>query len=206
MPCCCSASICSGSASARGSPGMLSDALVALGWRGRVALRTGHRARCPRRMRPCCFLYAARFFTPRDRYTKHHGVAAMREFKGRTAVITGAGSGIGAALARRAAAEGMNVVLADIQDADAEAVAAEIGARTDAGRALRRFRRSQHRRRWPMRPMPASARRSAVQQRRGSCPAGGIAGSGNIRRETGSGRSGSIYTVSSTACAPSCRE
>lgn len=50
----------------------------------------------------------------------------MRDFEGRTAVITGAGSGIGAALAERAAAEGMNVVLADIQIGDAETVAAEL--------------------------------------------------------------------------------
>lgn len=47
----------------------------------------------------------------------------MKDFQGRTAVITGAGSGIGAALAQRAAAEGMNLVLADINLADLEVVA-----------------------------------------------------------------------------------
>lgn len=50
----------------------------------------------------------------------------MKDFKGRTAVITGAGSGIGAALAHVAAQEGMNLVLADINLADLEAVAATI--------------------------------------------------------------------------------
>ena len=47
----------------------------------------------------------------------------MRDFMGQTAVITGAGSGIGAALARLAAQQGMNLVLADINLADLEAVA-----------------------------------------------------------------------------------
>jgi len=41
----------------------------------------------------------------------------MREFKDRTAVITGAASGIGLALAQRAAREGMRLVLADIDAA-----------------------------------------------------------------------------------------
>jgi NAD(P)-dependent dehydrogenase (short-subunit alcohol dehydrogenase family) len=41
----------------------------------------------------------------------------MKEFRGRIAVVTGAASGIGRALAERFAAEGMKVVLADIEEA-----------------------------------------------------------------------------------------
>ncbi len=41
----------------------------------------------------------------------------MEEFAGRTAVVTGAGSGIGAGLARHAASEGMHVVIADVEAA-----------------------------------------------------------------------------------------
>lgn len=49
-------------------------------------------------------------------------------FGGGTAVVTGAASGIGEGLARRAAALGMNVVLADIDSDRAAAVAQELSA------------------------------------------------------------------------------
>jgi len=65
----------------------------------------------------------------------------VRDFAGRTAVITGAGSGIGRGMAEYAAAAGMQVVAADVQaDALDETVAivrdagAEVlGVRTDVG-------------------------------------------------------------------------
>lgn len=50
----------------------------------------------------------------------------MREFAGKTAVVTGAASGIGRALAEKSAALGMNVVLADV----------EAGALREATRAI----------------------------------------------------------------------
>ena len=50
----------------------------------------------------------------------------MQELKGKVAVVTGGGSGIGAALARAFAVEGMDVVVADIERAGAERVAAEV--------------------------------------------------------------------------------
>ena len=54
----------------------------------------------------------------------------MRRLEGKRAVVTGAGSGIGRAIAVRLADEGARVVLADVDERAAEAVAEEVG---DAG-------------------------------------------------------------------------
>jgi NAD(P)-dependent dehydrogenase (short-subunit alcohol dehydrogenase family) len=58
----------------------------------------------------------------------------VEELKGRVAVVTGGGSGIGRGLCLGLAAEGMTVAVADIAQASAEAVAAEI--ESAGGRAL----------------------------------------------------------------------
>jgi NAD(P)-dependent dehydrogenase (short-subunit alcohol dehydrogenase family) len=52
----------------------------------------------------------------------------MPRFDGHRVLITGAGRGIGAATARRFAAEGARVLVADVDPGRAEATAAEIGA------------------------------------------------------------------------------
>ena len=52
----------------------------------------------------------------------------MKDFKGKTAVVTGAASGIGRGLADRFAAEGMNVVLADVEQGALDQAAKEMTA------------------------------------------------------------------------------
>ncbi len=55
----------------------------------------------------------------------------MQEFAGKVAVITGAASGIGKALTEKCLAEGMHVVMADIEAAALEKAAAELQATTN---------------------------------------------------------------------------
>jgi NAD(P)-dependent dehydrogenase (short-subunit alcohol dehydrogenase family) len=52
----------------------------------------------------------------------------MDQFKGKVAVITGAGSGIGRALAMRCAQEGMRVALVDVQEAKLQSLTAKLEA------------------------------------------------------------------------------
>jgi NAD(P)-dependent dehydrogenase (short-subunit alcohol dehydrogenase family) len=49
----------------------------------------------------------------------------MKQFAGKTAVVTGAASGMGRAFAERFAKEGMKVVLADIEEPALETAVAQ---------------------------------------------------------------------------------
>lgn len=60
----------------------------------------------------------------------------MRDLAGKVAVITGAASGIGRALARACAREGMKAVLADIAAAALDEIAAELAAAKAEGLAM----------------------------------------------------------------------
>ncbi len=58
----------------------------------------------------------------------------MNKLEGKTAVVTGAASGMGLAMARRFAVGGMNVVLADLNESRLNDAVNEI--RTNGGQAL----------------------------------------------------------------------
>jgi NAD(P)-dependent dehydrogenase (short-subunit alcohol dehydrogenase family) len=60
----------------------------------------------------------------------------LQELDGKVAVITGGGSGIGASLARACAAEGMQVVVVDVNEERAASVAAELPDGTAVSRAV----------------------------------------------------------------------
>ena len=99
----------------------------------------------------------------------------MKEFKDKVAVITGGASGLGLAMARRFAAEGMKLVLADVEEEALRRVETEfrkagvpvIGIRTDVSRA-RTSSASRRRRSRPSAPCtccattPASLRAACV--------------------------------------------
>lgn len=64
----------------------------------------------------------------------------MKNFQGRTAVITGAGSGFGLELSRLAAAAGMNLVMADVQPDALDRAVNEIRASITEGAEVLGFR------------------------------------------------------------------
>src|SRR5215469_1314440 len=74
---------------------------------------------------------ASRRRTSRRRTSRRHSEGAMTaftQFRGKTAVVTGGASGLGKGIARALIAEGMRVVLADIEAAALERTASELGA------------------------------------------------------------------------------
>src|SRR3954470_1143272 len=82
-----------------------------------VGIGSGRNARCIRRLRRMS----------RSSIGGPYTVGRMTRFEGLTAVVTGGAKGIGAATARRLAAEGAAVVVADFDEEAARETAAAIG-------------------------------------------------------------------------------
>src|SRR5262249_46433999 len=74
-------------------------------------------------------------YRPRGR-AKRTLAPPEKELAGRIVLVTGAGSGIGRAIARRLAAEGAHVVAGDVDGASARRTAEDIAKEAGGGRAL----------------------------------------------------------------------
>ena len=128
----------------------------------------------------------------------------MQDLTGRVAVITGAASGIGQALARRFAREDMKLVLADIEEAALLEVEKELrlggtpvlAVKTDVSRKASVFALAD-------RAFDAFGRVHIVCNNAGV--SGGLGHIWDIPTRTGSGSWRSMCTACCTASKPSCR-
>ena len=130
--------------------------------------------------------------------------AIVQEFRGKTAVVTGAGSGIGRALALAFAGEGMQVALADLDPAALAGTAALSGADPPSADHDPGVRREPGRRRGRpgrrgLRPVGPGPR--GVQQRRGVRRRPDL---GPSAGQTSSSYSAPTCGASSTGSGPSC--
>src|SRR5437899_956148 len=80
---------------------------------------------------------ARRFFGDRTEPCPAAKIPPVERFRDRVAVVTGAASGIGLALAERFAAEGMKVVMADIETAALDTATAAVQAKASTVLAVR---------------------------------------------------------------------
>ena len=129
----------------------------------------------------------------------------MEEFRDRVAVVTGGASGIGRAMAERFAAEGMRLVLADVEEAALAATVAErsrrrappsLGVPADVSERRRRRRGARTARSSAFGAVHVVCNNAGRRRRRASS---------TRRSSCGSGCSASTCAASCTACTRSCR-